>query len=570
MGAIPQISLIGLSGVGKSTIGEMIAANLGWSFLDTDILIEEETGSNPAELITSKGELFFREIEERVIIEATQNEFVVISTGGGAFLSPQNRRNLGANGYICFLDATHKVISEHLKNYPRIVPRPLLGDSPEALESRLYQLDKERRDTYQHADLWVPVQNMFNDFENRSDAISEVVTRILRAWSSESRQLLESSRRLERLAEIDLPAPPSAIVDTGIDKYPIWIGPEELNFLPDRLRQLDLTNRRVFMICDSNVIDLHGTSIAEILDRDGIAGASYILPAGEESKKLEIAKEIYTWLGTQNAERRDLILAVGGGVVGDLAGYVASTYLRGIPFIQIPTTVLAMNDAAIGGKVAVDLPDGKNLVGSFYQPKAVISDVSTLTTLPSRSFNEGFAELIKHGFILDPDLLFEMKNLGNVHTLQHDVTRLSELTARSARLKALVVSSDPREENLRMILNYGHTIGHAIETVSNYTEYLHGEAVAIGMMGAARIARHLEMIDDELLAMHSDLLRLFSLPTEMSDMNINSILQAMKRDKKVESGKLRFVLLEDIAKPVVRSDVPESVVIRVLKEISRS
>ncbi len=163
-----------------------------------------------------------------------------------------------------------------------------------------------------------------------------------------------------------------------------------------------------------------------------------------------------------------------------------------------------------------------------------------------------------------------MKNLGNVHTLQHDVTRLSELTARSARLKALVVSSDPREENLRMILNYGHTIGHAIETVSNYTEYLHGEAVAIGMMGAARIARHLEMIDDELLAMHSDLLRLFSLPTEMSDMNINSILQAMKRDKKVESGKLRFVLLEDIAKPVVRSDVPESVVIRVLKEISRS
>ena len=411
---------------------------------------------------------------------------------------------------------------------------------------------------------------MFNDFENRSDAISEIVTRILRAWSSESRQLLESSRRLERLAEIDLPAPPSAIVDTGIDKYPIWIGPEELNFLPDRLRQLDLTNRRVFMICDSNVIDLHGTSIAEILDRDGIAGASYILPAGEESKKLEIAKEIYTWLGTQNAERRDLILAVGGGVVGDLAGYVASTYLRGIPFIQIPTTVLAMNDAAIGGKVAVDLPDGKNLVGSFYQPKAVISDISTLTTLPSRSFNEGFAELIKHGFILDPDLLFEMKNLGNVHTLQHDVTRLSELTARSARLKALVVSSDPREENLRMILNYGHTIGHAIETVSNYTEYLHGEAVAIGMMGAARIARHLEMIDDELLAMHSDLLRLFSLPTEMSDMNINSILQAMKRDKKVESGKLRFVLLEDIAKPVVWSDVPESVVIRVLKEISRS
>ena len=160
--------------------------------------------------------------------------------------------------------------------------------------------------------------------------------------------------------------------------------------------------------------------------------------------------------------------------------------------------------------------------------------------------------------------------MGNIHALQHDVSQLAELTARSARLKALVVSSDPREENLRMILNYGHTIGHAIETVSNYTEYLHGEAVAIGMMGAARIARHLDMIDDELLAMHSDLLRLFSLPTEMSDMNLSAIVQAMKRDKKVESGNLRFVLLEDIAKPVIRSDVPESVVVKVLKEISKN
>ena len=570
MGSIRQISLIGQSGVGKSTIGEMIAINLGWSFIDTDILIEKETGTNPAEIITSKGELFFREVEERIIVKATQNEFVVISTGGGAFLSPQNRRNLGENGYICFLDATPKVIAENLKNYPRTVPRPLLGDDPEILESRLYQLDSERRDSYQHADLWVPVQNMFSDFETRTDAANEVVSRILRAWASETQGLLDSSRRLERLSQIDLPLPPAAIVDTGNEKYPIWIGPEELKLLPDRLRQLDLTDRRIFMICDSNVIDLHGTSVAEILDNDGIAGASYILPAGEESKKIEIAEEIYTWLVTQNAERRDLILAVGGGVVGDLAGYVASTYLRGIPFIQIPTTVLAMNDASIGGKVAVDLPDGKNLVGSFYQPKAVISDVSTLTTLPSRSFNEGFAELIKHGFILDPELLAQLKSLGNVHALQHDTVRLSELTARSARLKALIVSSDPREENLRMILNYGHTIGHAIETVSNYTEYLHGEAVAIGMMGAARIARHLDMIDDELLAMHSDLLRLFSLPTEMSSMNLNAVLQAMKRDKKVQSGKLHFVLLEEIAKPVVRSDVPESIVIQVLKEISRN
>ena len=357
MVSIRQISLIGLSGVGKSTIGEMVSANLGWSFIDTDLLIEEKTGTNPAEIITSKGEQYFRKIEENIIAEAVENEFVVISTGGGAFLSSQNRLNLGANGYICFLDATPKAISDHLKNNPRSVPRPLLGDSPEILESRLYQLDKERRNSYQHADLWVPVQNIFNNFDTESEAITKIVSRILKAWSSESRKLLDSSRRLERLSQAELPVPPSAIVDTGLHKYPIWIGPEELKFLPDRLRQLNLTNRRVFMISDSNVIDLHGTSIVEILDNAGIAGSSYILPAGEESKKLEIAEEIYNWLITQNAERRDLILAVGGGVVGDLAGYVASTYLRGIPFIQIPTSVLAMNDAAIGGKVAVDLPN---------------------------------------------------------------------------------------------------------------------------------------------------------------------------------------------------------------------
>jgi 3-dehydroquinate synthase len=221
------------------------------------------------------------------------------------------------------------------------------------------------------------------------------------------------------------------------------------------------------------------------------------MPAGEQHKTLETVEHVYAWLADRKAERGHIIVAVGGGVVGDLAGLVAATYLRGMPFAQVPTSLLAMMDAAIGGKVAVDLPQGKNLVGAFYQPKFVLSDVSTLQTLPQRELTSGWAEAIKHGLILQPDLLdsFE-RDRDDILALKPDVA--TDIIRRSVAVKANVVSQDERETlGVRILLNYGHTLGHAIEAASGYGNFLHGEAVSVGMMGAAYIGNAMGMMSDE-------------------------------------------------------------------------
>ena len=561
-----QIVLIGLSGVGKSTVGRVLAERLGWPFVDTDELIAESEGITPAELIDRDSEPAFRQIEERVVAEASQRVPAVIATGGGAFISETNRAALGANGFICFLDATPQAIADRLRSGSGGTRRPLLGDDPAEIGSRLSELDGQRRRYYTHADIWVPVQPFGRDDR---EVLNTAADRILRAWATDAARLVGLPRRLERLGAGAPAVGPAAVVDTGRDRYPIWVGAGELDRLPDRLEQLELTGRRVFLISDSQVIDQHGRKAAEALDAAGIAGTSYIVPAGEQSKSLQVAREIYAWLAEQRAERRDLVVALGGGVVGDLAGFVAATYLRGMPFIQLPTTVLAMNDAAIGGKVAIDLPDGKNLVGAFYQPRAVIADVSTLRTLPKRAFAEGFAEVIKHAWILDPELLAELEARPDAYQPHSDPELLADVTGRSARLKALIVSSDPEERGLRTILNYGHTIGHAIEATTGFTEFLHGEAVAIGMMGAARIAHGLGLIDEELVARHGDLLRAFGLPTASTSIDVERVLGAMLLDKKVERGQLRFVLLEGVGQPVVRADVPENLVRSVVRDLAR-
>jgi shikimate kinase / 3-dehydroquinate synthase len=562
--ATNQIVLVGLAGVGKSTVGRALAARLGWPFVDTDEVVAEREGKSPAEIITDRGEPAFRQVEERVIGDVAGQSPAVIATGGGAFLSAKNRRVLGERGFICFLDATPTEIARRLRANPDGAVRPLLGDD---IEERLRELDDERRPYYLHADLWVPVQGDPSAGEER---LSETVARILRAWGTDAPEMLSRSRRLERLGS-EVPARgPAAIVDTGEQRYPIWVGSGELARLADRLRQVGLEARRVFLLSDNEVIERHGHAVAEALDGAGIPGASYVIPAGEQSKTQRVAGEIYRWLAEEGAERRDVILALGGGVVGDLGGYVAATYLRGMPLVQLPTSVLAMNDAAIGGKVAVDLPAGKNLVGAFYQPHAVISDIDTLRTLPRRAFIEGFAEVIKHAFILDPGLLAVLEeNAAILSSTNPDPELLGSVIARSSRLKALIVSSDPKEQGLRSILNYGHTIGHAIEQASGYSQFMHGEAVAIGMMGAVRIANELGLVEESMVNRHADLLRAFGLPLVAPGMNSTVILDAMKRDKKVEQGVLRFVLLEDVGRAVVRSDVPADLVQRTVQHLVR-
>ena len=550
-----QIVLVGLSGVGKSTVAAILARRLGWPLIDTDDLVTQREGKTPAELITTRGEPAFREIERVVVAEAVQHVPAVIATGGGAFQHPATRRVLGERALICYLDATAGEIARRLRTAPDPTERPLLEG--EDIEARLQELDDERRQAYSHADLWVPTQGLDPE---------AAAARILYSWGAEADRLRSVPLRLDRLGAARPSAVPEALVDTGNDRYPIWIGPGQLTRLPERLRMLGL-HGRVFLISDTNVIEAHGMRIAQALDGAGIAGASYVVPAGESSKTLRVAEELYRWLAEQRAERRDVIVALGGGVVGDLAGYVAATYLRGLPLVQAPTSTLAMNDAAIGGKVAVDLPAGKNLVGAFYQPRAVIADTDTLRTLPRRSYAEGFGEVIKHAFILDPTLLHDLeRHAGSLASANADADVLTRVFTRSARLKAMVVSADPTERGLRAVLNYGHTIAHGIEAATGYGgDYLHGEAVAIGMMGAARIGVRMGAHDEELLAQQGDVLRAFGLPLTAPGVNAAAVLEAMKLDKKVEGGKQRFVLLEGPGRPVVRDDVPADLVSEVVR-----
>lgn len=538
-----QIVLVGLSGVGKSSVGAELARRLGWQYIDTDDLVTERHRETPAQIIVGRGEQVFRDLEAAIVAEASTREPAVIATGGGAFQRAASRRALGVKGLICHLDAPPSEVARRLRAAPEGSDRPLLGTD---LEARLHELDAERRPFYQQADLWVPTLGL---------TPSEIAGRILERWGREGERLLDMSSRLDRLGH-EVPAPaPQAIVDVGTERYPIWVGAGERHRLPERLRIVGLEGR-VFLVSDTEVASRHGEAVANALDGAGIPGASYIVPAGERSKSQRVASEIHAWLASQRAERRDIIVALGGGVVGDLAGYVAATYLRGMPLVQLPTSVLAMNDAAIGGKVAVDLPAGKNLVGAFHQPSAVISDTEMLTTLPRRAYVEGFAEVIKHAFILDADLLGLLER--NAHALASnaaDPSVLDEVIARSSRLKALVVSADPRERGLRAILNYGHTIGHGIEAAAGFDGYLHGEAVAVGMMGAARIATRMGLLSEEVAARQGALLHAFGLPLTAPGVNPDAVLQAMRLDKKVSQGRMRFVLLEGVGAPSLRDDI---------------
>lgn len=551
-----QIVLVGLSGVGKSSVGRALAEELGWPLLDTDDLITERERRTPAQLIVASGEEAFRRAEERVVLEAARQAPAVIATGGGAVLSPRSRRALGESGFLCYLDATPHEIARRLREAPDASERPLLeGD----LDSRLTQLDAERRPFYNHADAWIPVQALSPE---------QAAARVLAAWSERSAEALADGRRLDRLGTDGPARGPSAVVDTGAERYPIWVGSGELGRLPDRLRMLGLGGR-VFVVSDTDVIGAHGERVAQVLDGAGIAGASYLVPSGERSKQLAVAGELYRWLAEQRAERTDTLVALGGGVVGDLAGFVAATYLRGMPFVQLPTSVLAMTDASIGGKVAIDLPQGKNLVGAFHQPRGVIADVDTLATLPRRALLEGFAEVIKHALILDPALLTELESrAADLAGGTADPALLASIIGRSARLKALIVSTDPRESGLREILNYGHTIGHGIESAGGYELHLHGEAVAIGMTGAARIAERLGMLNADHARRQVELLRAFGLPIAAQGVEPEAVLAAMRLDKKVVDGRQRLVLLEEPGRAVVRDDVPSALVEDVVRGLA--
>ncbi len=314
---------------------------------------------------------------------------------------------------------------------------------------------------------------------------------------------------------------------------------------------------RVFLIADAEVMAVHGETAARSLASGGIGIESTTFPSGEASKSLERAAELYSWLADRHAERRDTIVALGGGVTGDLVGFVAATYLRGVPLVQIPTTLLSQIDSSIGGKTAVDLPAGKNLVGAFYPARLSIIDPEVLRTLPRAQLVADYAEVIKTAVIFDAELFADLERGAD---RLEDLDFLTSVIATCIEWKGKVVDEDPYERGVRATLNYGHTIAHAIEQACGYGRYRHGEAVAIGMTGAARLAAATGRLDPAAAARQGDLLARVGLPLTFEGADPDRVLDAMRRDKKVTRGRIKWVLPDRIGAASYGIDVDPDLV----------
>jgi 3-dehydroquinate synthase len=331
-------------------------------------------------------------------------------------------------------------------------------------------------------------------------------------------------------------------VELGERSYDIEIGDGNLVQVGRFVAQRGDASHAV-VITDENVEKPHGLLVAESVAQTSTAVDLVVIEPGEQSKCVTTATELWEKLLDLGADRKTVVLAVGGGVIGDLAGFIAATYARGLPLFQVPTTLLAHVDSSVGGKVGINLPAAKNMVGAFLQPQGVLIDTATLATLPDPEYRTGLAEVVKYGVIVDA-ALFEFLEANASRILHRDGDALRRVIARCCRLKADVVQQDEREvSGLRAVLNYGHTIGHALESLTGYGELLHGQAVAIGMVYASRLAERLSRIDASVTARQEKLLAAFGLPTRLpEDLDVDQIVRAMMHDKKVQHGQLRFVL----------------------------
>ena len=350
--------------------------------------------------------------------------------------------------------------------------------------------------------------------------------------------------------------------------YDIAIGRGNMAAAGDFLRHR-LKATHAVIITDTNVRSLFATPIEKSLTSAGVRCDVLTVPAGEESKSIVQAEKLWNELVGRGADRKTVVVAVGGGVVGDLAGFVAATFGRGLAFVQVPTTLLAQVDSSVGGKVGINLASAKNMVGAFWQPAGVLIDLDALTTLPDREYRAGLAEVVKYGVILDADFFTYLEmHVGEIEARHPTV--LEHLVARSCQLKAEVVQQDEREETgLRAVLNYGHTFCHAIETVTGYGKYLHGEAVAIGMTCAAKLAKSLGRVDVEFVQRQQSLLEALRLPVAVHGLDNAALLAAMHRDKKAEHGRLRFVLPLRMGHVEVVGDIDEGTVRHCLDEVSQ-
>lgn len=545
---MPNLALIGFSGSGKSSVGRRLAERLGWRFVDLDAAIAAEAGMTVPEIFAREGEASFRARESDHLRRALAGEFVVVATGGGAVVAPANRALMLERAFVICLEARpetiHARLAAHLAEDEEGAVRPLLADADPLRRIEALKVARQAFYAACHATI-------------HTDALDE-------------EEVAEQAHR--QLARAGLAYSPGEgegpiSVKTAAGYYHAHVGWGGIQRL-GALFAARHPQGRAFLVSDQNVFAAHGERVLASLAAARVATVHALVPAGEASKSLAEAERLWAWLIAEGAERRDVLVALGGGVVGDLTGFVAATYLRGIDYVQVPTSLLAMVDSSVGGKTAVDHPRGKNLIGVFHPPSLVVADVSTLATLPAREARSGWAEVVKHAMIKDP-ILFARLEATAPALLALEPQLLPAVVRRNVWLKARVVAGDERERGERVILNYGHTLGHALEAASNYA-LTHGEAVAIGMAAAADLAVRLGRLSPAAAARQNALLRAFGLPVSPPpglNLDAERVLATMARDKKVEGGAIRWVLAEDVGRVSVERQVPEEQLRLTLKAV---
>jgi shikimate kinase/3-dehydroquinate synthase len=520
-----NIVLTGFMGTGKTTVGRMLAAQLGYEFVDTDELIQVRLGRSISELFRDLGEAAFRQMETELAQELANREGLVISTGGRLMLDPANVAALSKSGRVFCLVATPEEILTRLQN-DREHPRPLL-EVPDPGE-RIIELLQERGEGYAR------FPQVATNNKHPADVSNDLVGLIQ-----------QDPRRL--------------VVEHHVQPYEYIVGGGILSFI----RQLANVEGPLVIITDTRVGELYAPSC-------GLVDHIITIPVGRQHKTLSTVETIYDQLLEAQFDRSGTIVALGGSSIGDIAGFVAGTYMRGVNFVQCPTSLLALADTSVGGKNGLDLPQGKNLIGVMKEPGAVIADVATLQTLPQAELVSGMAEVIKHGLLADTGLLQKVENGAWDNTsdrIHLSLPNLQTLVAQSIQVKIAVVQIDPYEHGRRTVLNLGHTFAYAIQQVSQYS-IRHGEAVAIGLVAAANLSARLGYCSSGLQERIEAVLTKVGLPVRIpAGLTGQVLLDAMANDKKRIGGQLRFVLLREVGDVFVTDNVSGAAVLETVNSL---
>jgi shikimate kinase / 3-dehydroquinate synthase len=518
-----NIYFTGFMATGKSRIGERLAQIMGKEFVDTDKWIESNTELSISKIFQDYGEEYFRKLEFECIQKLSQSSNLVISLGGGALTQDPVAELIKSSGTLVCLWAPVEVLSERIS---RKNTRPLMtGLNDEERKKKICEMLSLRQPYYDLADIKIKSCE-----ETSTDKLAyDLKVKIEILW----------------VKAID--------VKTSSGSYPIYIGNDIARYFSSVIEELQL-DCEFLMVTDQNIYNSQKDRIRDLQKAVGSCRL-FRFPAGEQFKSLQTLNRLYTYMLRKGYSRKSALLQFSGGVVGDMAGFGAATYQRGIDFIQLPTSLLSMVDSSVGGKVGVNHFLGKNMIGAFYPPKAVFIDIDTLSTLPQDEFLSGMAEVIKYGVIYD-DAFFRYLEENVAKILARDPEHLIYIIRRSCEIKALIVGEDEKEKGIRAILNYGHTFGHVIEKESDFT-YKHGLAVALGMRVAGRLATHkgLWKAADELR--QAKLLDLFGMP-KYFDLDTSEAWEAMSVDKKADKGQRVFIVPICIGKVLILKNVTKS------------